>query len=327
MTRPIDPDSRPDACAAFEAAADPAPGPGASPGPGPGRMPPWLKVSLPRGPEFGRTARTVAGGRLHTVCQSARCPNIFECFGKKTATFLILGSVCTRNCAFCNITPGRPAPPDPDEPRRVAEAVRELGLRHAVLTSVTRDDLPDGGAGHFAATLAAIGEALPGLSTETLIPDFGGDPEALAAVLTAGPLVLNHNVETAPRLYPAIRPQAVYGRSLALLSRAARFGGVAVKSGFMVGLGETRTEIRALLDDLAASGVGLVTVGQYLPPTRGRLRPERYVSPEEFDEIAAEGRERGIGRMFCGPFVRSSYHAADLAGPEKPPVVGRPEIG
>ncbi|TVM18671.1 lipoyl synthase [Oceanidesulfovibrio indonesiensis] len=250
------------------------------------RLPPWLRVKLPKDKMFAETGRLLASRGLHTVCQSARCPNIFECFSRKVATFMILGAICSRNCAFCNIDPGQPSPVDPDEPRRLAEAARELGLRHVVVTSVTRDDLTDGGAGHFAAAIRALKQ-------------------------NAGPDVVNHNVETVPRRYPEIRPQADYRQSLTLLSRVAS-AGVPAKSGLMVGLGETDTEVNAVIRDLAEAGCSMVTVGQYLAPSRRHPEPDRYVPPAHFDEYAACGTHHGIPHMFCGPHVRSSYRAEKI---------------
>lgn len=280
----------------------------------PGRLPPWLRVKLPRDASFGATAHTVAAGGLRTVCRGARCPNIFECFSRGTATFMILGGTCTRGCAFCNITAGTPDPLDPDEPRRLAAAVAELGLTHAVITSVTRDDLPDGGAAHFAATIEAVRRFSPGTTVEVLTPDFAGNPEALEIVLDARPEVFNHNVETVPRLYPVARARAEYARSLGVLSRAAAHGGgVVVKSGLMVGLGETRDELAAVFSDLARAGCRVVTVGQYLRPSRRNLPVVRYLPPEEFDALAALGRDHGIAEMVCAPLVRSSYKAGDTA--------------
>ncbi len=288
--------------------------------------PEWLRIRLPKGTAFGRTCETVAGRGLRTVCRDAACPNIFECFSKKTATFLILGGHCTRNCAFCNIGPGLPDPVDPGEPGRVAEAARELGLRHVVVTSVTRDDLEDGGAAHFAAVTGAVRATLPQAAVELLIPDFQGDEDALSLVIAARPDVLNHNVETAPGLYPRIRPQAGYEQSLTLLRRAARAGLVA-KSGLMAGLGETDGDIRGVVRDLADAGCSIVTIGQYLQPSRRHPEPARYVHPAVFEEYAAYGRSLGVRHMFCAPLVRSSYHAElfardgapeDLGGPGRP---------
>ncbi|MBU1230044.1 MAG: lipoyl synthase [Proteobacteria bacterium] len=279
------------------------------------RIPPWLRVKLPRDKAFANTRGLLDGLALNTVCQSARCPNTWECFSNSVATFLILGRECSRNCAFCNITPGAPQPLDPDEPRRVAEGAARLGLRHVVVTSVTRDDLPDGGAEHFAETIRQVRGRLPGCAIEVLIPDFRGDAAALATVLAAGPDVLNHNVETAPRLYPAIRPQADYAQSLELLRRVALDRrGIPAKSGLMVGLGETDDEIRQTLRDLAGAGCSMITVGQYMRPSRSHPPVQRYMPPEEFEALAEFGRSLGVARMFCAPLVRSSYHAAELAG-------------
>lgn len=278
------------------------------------RLPAWLKVKPPRGEAFARTASVVAGQELHTVCRQARCPNMAECFGKGVATFLILGGVCTRGCAFCNITPGTPEPPDPGEPNRVAEAARKLSLKHVVITSVTRDDLPDGGAAHFAASIRAVRRELPSASVEVLIPDFQGDPKALRTVLDGAPEVLNHNLETVPELYAAVRPQARYERSLELLGRAKASGAAKTKSGLMLGLGETREQLERVLADLARIGCDMVTVGQYLRPGRRNPPVTRYVPPEEFEQVAELGRGLGIPVMYCGPLVRSSHDASRLLG-------------
>jgi lipoyl synthase len=277
------------------------------------RLPEWIKVSLPRDPSFGRTRRSIEELGLNTVCSSARCPNIFECFSKGTGTFLIMGTQCTRGCAFCNIGPGAPEPLQADEPARIAKAVGILDLRHVVITSVTRDDLPDGGAAHFAATIRAIRKSFPAVRVEVLIPDFLGDREALRRIIDAGPDVLNHNMETVPRLYPTIRPQAVYTRSLELLARAKSMGQVRTKSGMMVGLGEEETEVCSLFEDLSAVGCDMVTVGQYLRPSKRHAEVVRYVHPEEFRTYERLGNQLGIPQMFCGPLVRSSYHAGELA--------------
>jgi len=251
------------------------------------------------------------------VCQSARCPNTWECFSRSVATFLILGRECTRNCAFCNINPGRQLPPDADEPRRVAEGAVRLGLKHVVITSVTRDDLPDGGAEHFAQCIRLVKERLPGCTVEVLIPDFQGNADALETVLAAGPDVLNHNVETVPRLYATIRPQADYAQSLELLRRVAGHGsGIPAKSGLMVGLGETDEELREVIRDMHGAGCTMITVGQYMRPSRNHPLVQRYMPPEEFDALAEFGRSIGVPKMFCAPLVRSSYHAAELAGAE-----------
>ncbi len=284
-------------------------------GAAPQRLPEWLRIRLPQSSDFVATGGLLRDLGLHTVCQGARCPNIFECFSKQVATFLILGGTCSRSCGFCNIghhsRDRQPLPLDPDEPRRVAEAAGRLGLRHVVVTSVTRDDLPDGGAAHFAAVIRALRAALPQAGIEVLIPDFQGSPQALDTVLAAGPDILNHNVETVPQLYPVIRPQAVYARSLKLLARA-HGAGVRTKSGFMVGLGETDAQVAALLADLAAVPCDTVTIGQYLPPTRHHPRPTRYVTPERFAAYAEEGRRLGLV-MHSAPLVRSSYQAERVA--------------
>ncbi len=285
------------------------------------RLPAWLRSTAPGHPAYFRVRRLVRALRLHTVCESARCPNIGECWGRGTATFMILGAVCTRDCRFCAVPGGLPAAVDADEPERVARAVARLGLRHAVITSVTRDDLPDGGAAHFAATLAALHRRCPETTVEVLVPDFGGDERALATVLAAAPDVLAHNVETVPRLYPAVRPQARYERSLALLARAHRIGPAATKSGLMLGLGETAAEIGRVLDDLRAVGCRSVTLGQYLSPARaGRLPVARFVPPEEFAAWRQQALARGFAAVESGPLVRSSYRAERHA----PPRAGRP---
>ncbi len=285
--------------------------------------PSWLRVQVPAAAPFRATAAVLDGLALHTVCDAARCPNRGECFAAGTATFLILGDVCSRSCGFCAIAraPGGAAAPDPDEPRRVAAAAGLLKLQHVVVTSVTRDDLPDGGAAHYAATVTAIHEALPQASVEVLVPDFRGRPAALATVLAARPQVLNHNLETVPRLYAEVRPGASYERSLALLREAARHKGAGapalVKTGLMLGLGETADEIAGVLADCAAAGADLVTIGQYLRPAAGCLEVVRYVPPDEFDALVPLGERLGVG-VVAGPFVRSSYRAAasfaELAG-------------
>lgn len=274
--------------------------------------PPWLVQRVAPG-SFAKVAGLLGGLGLHTVCQSADCPNIGECFGHGTATFLILGGACTRRCRFCAVPKGAPAPVDPGEPAKVAQAAAALGLRHIVVTAVTRDDLPDGGAGHFAAVLAAVRAAVPGASVEVLTPDFAGDESALAVVLAARPEIFNHNLETIPRLYPAVRPGADYRRSLAVLAAAARRLPL-VKSGLMVGLGERQDEILAVLGDLAAAGVRAVTIGQYLRPSPGHLPVAEYVHPDQFRRYEQAARAMGFSRVAAGPLVRSSYHAADWSG-------------
>jgi lipoic acid synthetase len=274
------------------------------------RIPPWLRIKLPSTENFSNTSGLIADLNLNTVCQSAKCPNKWECFSRNVATFLIMGTVCTRNCAYCNITPGRTAPLEEDEPARVAEAARRLELKHVVVTSVTRDDLPDGGAAHFAATIRGVREVLPGCTVEVLIPDFQGEEGPLATVLDAGPDILNHNVETVPPLYPRIRPKADYRQSLDLLSRSKALApAIPVKSGIMVGLGETDGQVLAVLDDFAEIGCDIVTIGQYMRPSREHPEVERYVEPDVFDWYAEEGKKRGIPDMFSAPLVRSSYNA------------------
>lgn len=252
---------------------------------------------------------------LHTVCESARCPNLHECFAHGTATFMILGDRCTRGCGFCAVPKARRGlpPPDSEEPDRVAAMAARMGLRHVVITSVNRDDLPDGGAAHFAATIQAVRSALPGARIEVLTPDFLGDPEAVRTVLDAGPDVFNHNVETVPRLYPRVRPQARYERSLAVLALARRHRPQAwIKSGLMVGLGERPEEVHALLADLRRAGVQIVTIGQYLQPTLRNLPVATFVAPEQFEAYRRVALEMGFAMAFSGPFVRSSYMAETI---------------
>jgi len=250
----------------------------------------------------------IAAGRLHTVCQEARCPNLWECYARNTATFLILGDRCTRDCRFCAVGHGAPAPPDPGEPDRVARAAAEMGLAYVVLTSVTRDDLADGGAAHFAATIAAVRRRLPRARVEVLIPDFQGNLEALAAVIAAGPDVINHNVETVPRLYPRVRPQADYRRSLQLLARVAA-SGIPAKSGLMLGLGEDEGEVCTVLEDLRAAGCRILTLGQYLQPTPAHLPVVSWVTPEGFEAWRRRALALGFDEVAAAPLVRSSYHA------------------
>jgi lipoic acid synthetase len=270
--------------------------------------PEWLKIRVPLGTGFSEVRHIVDSQRLNTVCEDARCPNVAECWNRGTATFMILGDICTRSCGFCNVATGRPQPLDLDEPRRVAEAVRSMGLRHAVVTSVNRDELPDGGSTIFAATIHAIRSAVPGCRVEVLIPDFQGRTEQIQTVLDARPDVLNHNVETVARLYRTVRPQAKYERTLDLL-RMAKAQGLVTKTGFMLGLGETPEEIHALLGDLRHAEVDRVTIGQYLQPTRDHLPVERYVTPEEFASYKEFGARLGFQHVESGPLVRSSYHA------------------
>ncbi len=272
--------------------------------------PRWLTVRAPSGPDAERVAEALARRNLRTVCRDARCPNVGECWNRGTATVIVLGPACTRGCAFCSVTPGAPSPPDPDEPRRVGEVAAELRWRHVVVTSVTRDDLPDGGASHFARVVAELRALSPGSSVELLVPDFRGDPGAIAAVVRAGPDVLAHNVETVPRLYPAVRPGADYRRSLGLLALARALSpALPLKSGLMAGFGETRDEIVAVLRDLREAGVTIATIGQYLAPSKAHPAPARYLSPGEFEEIAGAAREMGFPHVASAPLVRSSYRA------------------
>jgi len=281
--------------------------------------PEWLKVRVHDNDLSRGITALVADKHLNTVCQEARCPNLFECWGvDRTATFMLMGDVCTRHCGFCAVSQGVGRPLDPGEPRHVAEAVKTLGLRHAVVTSVNRDELPDGGAAHFAATIREIRALTPGVTVEVLVPDFLGSEAALSVVLDEVPEVLNHNTETVERLYKRVRPDAIYARSLELLARAARKRdeekkekkiSLNVKSGVMVGLGESRKELSDTLRDLRSAGVDVVTVGQYLQPHARRLPIERYYTPEEFGEIMQEGEALGFGVIEAGPLVRSSYHA------------------
>ena len=263
--------------------------------------------------DFSKVHDLVGGMGLHTVCRSARCPNVHECWGRGTATLMILGNLCTRACRFCAIPAGRPQTLDTDEPRRVAEAAKGMRLRHAVLTSVARDDLPDGGSGMFAACIRSIREVLPDASIEVLTPDFQGRREQVDAVLAARPDVFNHNLETVRRLQAVIRPQAAYGRSLAVLQQAAESPNPpVVKSGIMLGLGETDEEVEEALRDLFAAGVRLLTVGQYLQPTRNHREVARYVPPEDFERLGRLALALGFKGVASGPLVRSSYRAEDL---------------
>ncbi len=276
------------------------------------RLPRWLKVPIPRGSRVRKVRDVLSELRLCTVCDEARCPNRGECYGSGTATFMILGDVCTRACRFCAVARGTPEAPDATEPGRVAEAVRRLGLRHVVVTSVTRDDLPDGGASLFAAVVRAVRAAAPGCTIEILVPDFAGSSSALETVLEARPDVLNHNVETVPRLYGRVRPQADYARSLDLLAAAKRLAPETfTKSGFMVGLGETWAEVFALLRDLREAGVDAVTAGQYLRPAPGRLDVVRFRHPEEFEHLRRAAESLGLTAA-CGPLVRSSHGAGAM---------------
>lgn len=292
-------------------------GPGARPrrerdeGPPP-RKPPWIRARLSTAPEVREIRELVRRLELHTVCEEAACPNLGECWARRHAAVMILGSVCTRACSFCNVATGRPGPVDPDEPARLSEAVRELGLMHLVITSVDRDDLPDGGAGQFVACIEAVRQRCPETSVEVLTPDFRRKPGAALAVSDARPDVFAHNLETVPRLYPRIRPAADYEYSLALLARVKRrHPELFTKSGIMLGLGEETSEVLRLMDDLRGADVDLFTVGQYLRPTPSHAPVDRYLDPSEFDDYARAARDRGFVHVSSSPLARSSYRAAE----------------
>jgi lipoic acid synthetase len=270
--------------------------------------PDWLKVRVPLGERFSDLKRLIDGQGLHTVCEEARCPNMAECWNAGTTTFMILGDVCTRSCGFCAVKTGRPEGLDLQEPFRVAEAIRTMGVRHAVITSVNRDELPDGGAAVFAETIRQARLVNPSITVEVLIPDFRGVAWALEMVMAAKPDILNHNTETVPRLYRSVRPQATYERTLELLQRA-RAGGMVTKSGLMLGLGETVEEVLEVMEDLCAAGCQILTLGQYLQPTKDHLPVERYVHPDEFRRLKGKGISMGFRHVESGPLVRSSYHA------------------
>jgi len=275
--------------------------------------PPWLKRRLPTGATYEKVRQLIENGQLHTVCQEARCPNIWECFSRETATFLILGDHCTRNCRFCAVEHGPKGPPDKDEPAHVAEAVNHMKLDYVVITSVTRDDIPDGGSGHFAETIQTIRQKNPHARIEVLIPDFQGDSAALDTVLSAKPDVINHNMETVRRLYPEVRPQADYDRSLSVIRYLAGSEmHIPIKSGLMLGLGEERSELMETLENLIDAGCRMLTMGQYLQPSPSHLDVARFVPPYEFDELKDSALQLGFTQVASGPFVRSSYHAGDM---------------
>lgn len=277
----------------------------------PRERPSWLKVRAPTGNMVSRVDEVLRKNGLVTVCREARCPNVGECWGEGTATVLLLGDVCSRGCAFCSVARGRPAPPDPSEPARIAAAAAELRWKHVVVTSVTRDDLADGGASQFARVVEVLRSLPSPPAVELLVPDFAGERDALATVVRSRPDVLAHNVETVPRLYPAVRPGASYERSLALLSRAHAIApGLALKSGLMVGFGETEREVVAVMEDLHRAGCRSVTVGQYMPPSRSHAPVTKYYSVEEFGELGEAAHRIGFDRVASGPLVRSSYKAA-----------------
>ncbi|MFQ5354626.1 MAG: lipoyl synthase [Thermodesulfobacteriota bacterium] len=277
-----------------------------------GRLPTWAKKRLGRASDIHAVKAILRDRGLNTVCESARCPNIGECFGRSTATFMILGSLCTRSCGYCAVDKSHPPfAPDPDEPGNIAEAAASLGLKHVVITSVTRDDLSDGGARQFALTIRAIKDKISDISVEVLVPDFKGERASLEMVFEASPDIFNHNLETVPSLYRKVRPQADYERSLSVL-RLAKERGLLTKTGIMVGLGETPEEVKALLRDVMAAGADAVTIGQYLRPTRENLAVREYIAPEVFASYEAYGTEIGIRRVYSGTFVRSSYNAEKL---------------
>lgn len=281
------------------------------------RHPEWIRAKAPAGERYIRVKSLLSRLKLNTVCQSAHCPNIGECWHAGTATFMILGDVCTRACRFCAVTNGKPEPVDQNEPARIVEAVRALGLKHVVITSVTRDDLSDGGASQFAAVVSGIHESLPECSVEVLIPDFQGSDDALMTVLESAPEILNHNIETVKRLYPLVRPQAIYERSLNLIRRAKEAqpnSAVLTKSGIMVGVGEMFDEVVEALSDLREVGCDIVTIGQYLRPSPNHIPIERYYEPAEFEQLKKIGIEMGFKHVESAPLVRSSYHAEQQAG-------------
>jgi len=278
-----------------------------------GRLPPWIRIKLETGGCFGHVGKAVQMGGLHTVCQSAMCPNRHECWNAGTATFMIMGNICSRDCRFCAVQHGEPSPLDPAEPERVADAVEQMGLTYAVITSVTRDDLPDGGAGHFSLVVRALRERVPQLRVEVLTSDFQGRMDDVDLVLRSGVDVFNHNVETVPRLQASIRPSASYDCSLSVLRHAADQGCVRVKSGLMVGLGETDEEVLSTMKAVHDAGCRLLTIGQYLAPGRRHAAVARYVHPDVFEMYRAEALSMGFDDCASGPLVRSSYHAEHLA--------------
>jgi len=276
------------------------------------RLPAWFKVQAKTGPDYLDIKQTMDRLKLHTICEEARCPNRWECWNARTATFLILGDICTRRCHYCSVETGRPAAIDYEEPGRVATAVQALGLRHAVITSVNRDELEDGGAAIFADTIRRTRQLSPGCTIEVLIPDFEGNEAALAAVCTEMPEILNHNIETVRRLFPAIRPQGKYQRSIELLRKAKEWG-MRTKSGLILGMGETMDEAREVMRDLRSVGCDIMTIGQYLQPTRQHLPVARFYDPREFALLKEEGMALGFTHVESGPLVRSSYHAHETA--------------
>ncbi len=279
------------------------------------RLPPWFKVEAKTGPDYLDIKQTMDRFKLHTICEEARCPNRWECWNARTATFLILGDICTRRCHYCSVETGRPSAIDQEEPRRVAEAVQVLGLKHAVITSVNRDELEDGGATIFAETIRQTRQLSPGCTIEVLIPDFAGNETALAIVCAEMPEILNHNIETVRRLFPAIRPQGKYQRSIDLLDKAKQLG-MRTKSGLILGMGETMDEAREVMRDLRSVNCGIMTIGQYLQPTRQHLPVARFYSPSDFAILKKEGMALGFTHVESGPLVRSSYHAEQQVASE-----------
>lgn len=276
------------------------------------QKPEWLKIKVRNGAEKDYVEDLLQKLSLHTVCEQASCPNLLECFGKKTATFMLLGKNCTRNCTFCNVDGGQPTPADETEPERVAQAVGKLGLKHVVITSVTRDDLSDGGSMQFAKTITAVRNAHPSVAIEVLIPDFNGDPLSLKNVIDAKPDILNHNIETVPRLYPEVRPMAVYNRSLELLKRVKEIDeAIKTKSGIMVGFSETENEVIDVLKDLRKSDCDFLTIGQYLAPSKKHHKVMEYVTPEQFERYKSIALELGFKYVASSPLVRSSYNASE----------------
>jgi lipoic acid synthetase len=278
------------------------------------RLPLWFKVRLQQGPDYRDVRQAVDRLGLHTICEEARCPNIWECWNSRTATFLILGDICTRRCHYCSVTTGKPVAVDRDEPFRVAQAVQAMRLRHAVITSVNRDELDDGGAAIFAETIRQVRQLNPACTVEVLIPDFEGDQAALRTVADARPEILNHNIETVERLFPSIRPQGKYRRSIDLLDHAKRLD-MKTKSGLIVGMGETEDEIREVMRDLRSVGCDILTIGQYLQPTRQHLPVSRFYHPDQFVSFKEEGLALGFRHVEAGPLARSSYHAELHASP------------
>ncbi len=272
------------------------------------RKPDWLKIKLPLGANYRHVKQVVAGHGLHTICSSGQCPNMGECWGAGTATFMILGEICTRSCKFCATRTGKPFPPDPDEPLKLAESVKLMGLKHAVITSVDRDDLEDGGASHWEATITAVKLINPGITIEVLIPDFDNRPELIQMVANAAPDIISHNLETVERLTPLVRSRAKYQTSLDVIRKISVSPCVS-KSGIMLGLGETSDEIHKTMDDLVSAGCEIFTMGQYLQPTRTHLEVAEYIHPDEFARLKSEGLRRGFRIVESAPLVRSSYHA------------------